>query len=98
MERHKTSTDRLATLIIKNILTQTINTVIIYYILLHDTPLTENGLYVTIYNLVVITGFLTIGLQVFPSLYYWRKAKNWWKFRRQFETYDMFQIDLNKAL
>lgn len=98
MEKHKTSTDRLATLIIKNILTQTINTVIIYYILLHDTPLTGNGLYITIYNLVVITGFISIGLQAFPVLYFWRKLKIWWKFRRELETYDMFQIDLNKAL
>ena len=98
MEKHKTNSDRLATIIIKNIITQTINTVFIYYILLHNTPLSGKGLYVTIYNLVVVTGFITIGLQVFPPSYIWRKSKNWWKFRHSQKTYDMFQIDLNKTI
>ena len=80
MERHKSKTDRLASLIIKIIITQTINTAFIYYILLPKNPLYAKGLYSAIFDLVLISGFLTIVLQMFPPSYIVKKIINAFKY------------------
>lgn len=67
MEKHKTKSDRLASLIFKTIVTQTINTSFIYLILYFIQPLNplgEYGLVNKVISVVIVSGFATLALQV----------------------------------
>ena len=71
IERHKTKTQRLNSLIVKTIASQTLNTLFIYYILYHINPinpLSQNGLVSKIVDLVMVSGFISVILQIFPPM------------------------------
>lgn len=68
MEKHKTKSDRLSSLILKNVVTQTINTSIIYtilYLIEPSNPLGYFGLYKKVFSLVVVSGFISLAMQAF---------------------------------
>ncbi len=68
MEKHKTKSDRLSSLILKNVVTQTINTSIIYtilYLIEPSNPLGTFGLYKKVFSLVVVSGFISLAMQAF---------------------------------
>ena len=72
MEKHKTKSDRLNSLIIKIIVTQTINTAFIYYIIwlmTPSSPLGKAGLVKNVFDLVLVSGFISVVLQIFPPNY-----------------------------
>lgn len=67
MEKHKTKSDRLASLIFKTIVTQTINTSFIYLILYFIqpiNPLGEYGLVNKVISVVIVSGFATLAMQI----------------------------------
>lgn len=68
LERHKTQTKRIASLVIKNVLAQFLNTCVIYYTLdklNRDVgPLEENGLISKIMFLVGIGALITISMNL----------------------------------
>ena len=69
LERHKTKTDRMKSLTIKVVVTQTINTCLIYgilYIIDRYNPLGSIGLVSKILNLVIVSGAINLLLCVFP--------------------------------
>jgi hypothetical protein len=69
MERHKATTYRTGSLIIKMVVSQTINTVLIYYVLNMMRPfnlLGKFGLATRILNLIFFTALLEILLEAIP--------------------------------
>ena len=68
MERHKTKSDRISSLIVKTVITQFINTSIIYFILFlirPSNPLGTFGLVSKINSLVIVSGLISVALQIF---------------------------------
>jgi hypothetical protein len=100
MEKHKTKSDRLTSLIIKIIVTQTINTAFIYYIIWVMTPtnpLGKAGLVKNILDLVIVSGFISVVLQIFPPSYLAKKFINDYKYKDK-DYINMFQVQLNEIL
>jgi hypothetical protein len=100
MERHKTKSERTGQLIIKIVITQTINTSIIYSILfvLHPSnPLGPYGLVLKINSLVVISGLINVIWMIVNPVQTLTNILNSRKY-----TYDkpinLFQIQLNTAI
>jgi len=84
MEKHKTKSDRLSSLIIKIIVTQTINTSFIYfilYILTPTNPLGKAGLVKNVSDLVIVSGFISVVLQIFPPGYLIAKVQNYFRYQ-----------------
>ena len=100
MEKHKTKSDRLNSLIIKIIVTQTINTAFIYFIIWLRTPsspLGKAGLVNNVFDLVLVSGFISVVLQIFPPSYLAKKFINNYKYKDK-ECINMFQVQLNEIL
>ena len=100
MEKHKTKSDRLTSLIFKIIVTQTINTAFIYYIIWlmnPSNPLGKAGLVQNVFNLVLVSGFISVVLQIFPPSYLAKKFINNCKYKGK-QYINMFQVQLNEIL
>lgn len=83
MERHKTKSDHLNSLVIKIIVTQTINTSFIYFILYlisPSNPLGKAGLVKNVFDLVLVSGFISVVQQIFPLGYLLTKLKNKYRY------------------
>ncbi len=83
IERHKTKTQRLNSLIIKTIASQTLNTLFIYYILYKinpGNPLSQNGLVSKIVDLVMVSGFISVVMQIFPPMLIFNDCLNRYKY------------------
>lgn len=101
LERHTTKTNRLRSLLIKNIITQTINTCFIYYIL-HliqpiDNPLTGFGLANKVISLVIISGFISVVMQIFIPYELFMSCLNSYRYSEN-KSINLFQFQLNQAL
>lgn len=76
MEKHKTKSDRLKSLISKTIVTQTINSSFIYLILYFIQPLNplgEYGLVNKVVSVVIVSGFVTVAMQALRPQQLWAK-------------------------
>ena len=83
MQKHKTKSERLNSLIIKIIVTQTINTSFIYFILYliaPKNPLGKTGLVKNVFDLVLVSGFISVSLKIFPPSYLYTKLRNQYKY------------------
>jgi len=97
MEQHQTKTLRLSSVIIKTIVTQAFNTSFIYYIfylIFQTNPLGKYGLVNQVLNLVTVSGFISVALQVFPPGLLIKKVMNRFKYRPD-KPINLFQIQLN---
>ena len=97
MERHKTKSDRLSSLILKNIITQFINTSIIYsilYLIRPSNPLGAFGLYSKISSLVIVSGFISVALQIFIPKHLIMGWINKWKYPED-QPVKLFQFQFN---
>lgn len=100
MERHKTKSDKLSSLIFKTILTQTINTSIIYtilYLIKHTNPLSAFGIVSKIVSLVVVSGFISVAMQIFIPKVLVMGLINRWKYPED-KPVNLFQLQLNQML
>lgn len=100
LEKHVTKTNRLRSLIIKTIITQTINTLFIYFILYHvnpRNPLDNFGLVSKVTSLVIISGFLSVALQVLIPFNQIMDLINGCRYSKD-KTVKLFQYQLNEAL
>ena len=69
IEKHKTKTDRIKSLTVKVVVTQTINTSLIYgilYLINGANPLGSLGLVNKIINLVVVSGIVNLLVCIIP--------------------------------
>ena len=100
-ERHKTKSDHTTSLIVKIVVSQFINTAIIYYILARTHPevevLSENGLVVKVMSLVAVSGLVQIGMNIAQPGALISFVLNKCKYSRDKEI-NMFQVQLNKQL
>lgn len=99
-EKYKTKSGRLSSLVIKIIVTQTINTAFIYYtlwLMSPSNPLGKTGLYKNVFDLVLVSGFIGVFLQMFPPIYLVKKWINNYKYKDK-ELINMFQAQLNQIL
>lgn len=79
MEKHKTKSDRLGSLIYKTIVTQTINSSFIYLILYFIkpiNPLGEYGLVNKVISVVIVSGFATLSMQILRPMQIWNNLWN----------------------
>lgn len=100
MERHKTKSDRLSSLIVKTIITQFINTSIIYtilYLMKPSNPLGTFGLVSKVTSLVVISGFISVAMQVFIPKNVVMGLINRWKYPED-KPVNLFQLQLNQMM
>lgn len=100
MERHKTKSDRTGQLILKIVISQFLNTSIIYsilYLLKPMMPLGTYGMVNKINSLIVVSGAINIAFQiVLPSYtipYFLNKRKY-----TDDKPVNMFQIQLNQTI
>ena len=100
MERHKTKSERTGQLIIKIVITQTINTSIIYsilYVMQPTSPLSPYGLVTKINSLVVISGLISVvWMAVLPTQTVMRFI-NARKYTYE-NPINLFQVQLNKII
>lgn len=100
MERHKTKSDRTGQLIIKIVITQTINTSIIYsilYMMQPLSPLSTYGLVAKINSLVVISGLISVVWQIVLPVQTVMKFLNARKYTYE-NPINLFQIQLNQII
>lgn len=100
MEKHKTKSDRLNSLMIKIIVTQTINTAFIYFILSlisPSNPLGKTGLVKNVFNLVLVSGFINVFWELIAPIYSLKKLYYFFKYVGK-ENINMFQVQLNQLL
>ena len=102
-ERHKTKTEELTSLIIKNIASKFFNTAFIYALIYYFGPhinfLNANGLVYTIVSLILVNAGLNIALEALQPFQYITD----WQNKKIFESIDdgkigLFQIQLNKLV
>jgi hypothetical protein len=82
-EKHKTLTNRIASQIIKAIIAQFINTVLILYLIQvfnHRPYLSSAGLVVQASTYIVVSGFTSIFINAINIPLWVRYAKLWWKY------------------
>ena len=99
MEKHKTKSDRTGQLILKIVITQTINTSIIYSILFlmkPVAPLSTYGIVNKINSLIVISGLISVVLTIFPISMI-TDCLNRRKYTAD-KQINLFQIQLNKII
>ena len=100
MERHKTKSDRTGQLIIKIVITQTINTSIIYsvlYLMKPIAPLSTYGIVAKIKSLIVISGIISVLWTVFQPFMTLANFLNKRKYTDD-KPINLFQIQLNQIL
>ena len=84
-EKHKTLTNRIVSQIIKAIIAQFINTVLILYLIQvfnHRPYLSSAGLVVQASTYIVVSGFTSIFINAINIPLWVRYAKLWWKYGR----------------
>jgi hypothetical protein len=82
-EKHQTITNRIASQIIKAIIAQFINTVLILYLIQvfnHRPYLSSAGLVVQASTYIVVSGFISIFINLLDISNFKRSAKLWWKY------------------
>jgi hypothetical protein len=100
MESHKTKSERSGSLLLKIVITQTLNTSIIYsilYFIKPIDPLSTYGLVTKINSLVLVSGFISVVWQVLLPTYTitaFLNARNYTPDR----PINLFQIQLNAIL
>ena len=99
-ERHKTKTEELSSLIVKNTAAKFINTSVIYALIFifgeRVNPMKENGLVNTIFDLVYVNAVLNIVLEFLQPAWLiadWSNSKYLQK-----DRVSVFQIKLNKMM
>jgi uncharacterized membrane protein len=100
MERHKTKSDRTGQLILKIVISQFLNTSIIYtilYLLKPLMPLGTYGMVNKINSLIVISGAINIVFQIVLPSYTISYFLNKRKYTEE-KPINLFQIQLNNAL
>ena len=100
MERHKTKSDRTGQLVIKIVITQTINTSIIYsilYLMKPINPLSTYGLVNKIKSLVIISGLISVIWQMVLPTTTIANFLNARKYTSD-KPINLFQIQLNQTL
>jgi hypothetical protein len=101
MEKHQTKSLRLRSLIVKTIVSQAINTCFIYGIIHLIKPsyniLSSNGLVYQLISLVIVSGLVTLFLQVFTPFVYLSRAINHYTIDKN-QPIKMFQIQLNHKI
>jgi hypothetical protein len=92
----------------KNVISQFINTALIIYIISFTSQgfkskkyLTDNGLVLQVTDLIVISGFIDIAMNLLHKDHVYKIVKNWWKYKKYIgilkkEKINMLQMDLNK--
>ena len=103
-ERHKTKTEELTSLIIKNIASKFFNTAFIYALIYYFGPkinfLNANGLVYTIVSLILVNAGLNIALEALQPFQYLTD----WQNKKVFDSIDregkigLFQIQLNELV
>ncbi len=85
LEKHKTTTDYIFSLMIKTVLAQFMNTAVIYYIISlsdqRDLPLSDNGLVMSVTSLVAVSGVIQIVLNALQPGTIFASLMNWYRYR-----------------
>jgi len=101
MEKHKTKSERLRSLVFKTIVSQAVNTCFIYGIIHLIKPsfniLSSYGLVYQLVSLVIVSGVVTLLLQLFLPFAYLNKLINHYTIDKT-QPIKMFQIQLNKKI
>lgn len=100
LEKHPTKSDRLSSLMRKNLVTQTLNTCFIYvilYILEPSNPLGTLGMVNKIISLVVVSGLVSLLVNLFIPKQRLVALYNSLKIKKDGPV-NMFQVDLNKKM
>jgi hypothetical protein len=101
-EHHLTKSCRFSSLIFKIIFTQTFNTVVIFfflYLLNPIEPLLQYGLAPAIFDLILWTGLINLGIEILLPV---KTLKKWWTERQYYpdrsKPVPLFQGQLNKMV
>lgn len=100
LEKHITKTNRLRSLLIKNIITQTINTSFIYailYLIYPEMPLNSFGLVSKVTSLVIVSGFISVAMQIFIPMQVIFECINKMRYKPD-KPINLFQFQLNQAI
>lgn len=100
-EKHKSKEHENFSIVMKLLITQFINTALIYFIVACVIPiplLGKTGIVVQITTLFVTTNLIEIFMNALDSGSLIKKAHLWWKYSRvgEKESVPMFQVELNK--